>query len=48
MQTGANDVYVVQGGARGTVLIPDIEMVIKSIDLDNRKMIITPLDGMFE
>lgn len=46
METGANDVFVVQGGSRGPVLIPDIEDVIDDIDPDERKITITPLPGL--
>ena len=46
METGANDVFILQGGARGTVLIPDIEDVVHTIDPDTRQIIITPLPGL--
>lgn len=46
METGANDVFILQGGARGTVLIPDIDDVVHTIDPDTRKIIITPLAGL--
>lgn len=46
METGANDVYLLRGGSRGEVLIPDTEQVIQSIDRANRKIIITPLIGL--
>lgn len=46
METGANDVYVLRGGKRGNVLIPDTDEVIRSIDRANRKIIITPLIGL--
>ena len=46
METGANDVYLLRGGSRGDVLIPDTDEVIQSIDRANRKIIITPLIGL--
>ena len=41
----SNDSYVVHG-ARGEILIPAIEDVIKSIDLDKGCVIIEPIDGL--
>ncbi len=46
METGANDVFILQGGARGTVLIPDIDEVVHTIDPDTRQITITPLPGL--
>lgn len=44
--TGAsNDNYVVHG-ARGEILIPAIEDVVKSIDLDKGCMVIEPIQGL--
>jgi len=43
--TASNDVYVVQG-PRGEVLIPAIENVVKSIDIENGKMVIEAIDGL--
>ena len=47
MQTGANDVYVVQGTNR-EYLVPAIPDVIISTDIDNNIMTIRPLEGLFE
>ena len=41
----SNDNYVVSG-AKGEILIPAIEDVIKSIDLNNRRMVIEPVEGL--
>ena len=41
----SNDNYVVRG-AKGEVLIPAIEDVIKSIDLDKRCMVIEAIEGL--
>ena len=41
----SNDNYVVHG-AKGEILIPAIEDVIKSIDLDKGRMVIEPIEGL--
>jgi 16S rRNA processing protein RimM len=46
LQPGANDVYVVQGERE--LLIPAIKQVVKSIDLDQRRMLVQPLPGLFD
>lgn len=46
LQTGANDVYVVETSENKEVLIPAIKQVVKKVDLANKKMIIRPLEGM--
>ena len=43
IKTGANDVYVV-----GKHLIPAIHDVVREIDMERRRMVIDPLDGMLE
>jgi len=45
IETGANNVFVVQGG-QGEILIPDIPEVILKIDFENQRMIIDPLPGL--
>jgi len=45
IRTGANDVYEVSDGKR-TVLLPAINDVIKSIDLENGRMVVDPLPGL--
>ena len=45
-ETGANDVFVVDGEPYGEVLLPDIEDVIRNIDLDERRITIHPLPGL--
>lgn len=47
MQTGANDVYVVQGKDR-EYLIPAIPEVVITTDIDENTMTIRPLEGLFE
>lgn len=46
MQTGANDVYVIQGDRE--YLIPAIPDVVISTDIDNNIMFIKPLEGLFD
>ena len=43
----SNDTYVVQSTA-GEILIPDIEDVVKSVDLEQRLMQIEPIVGLLE
>ena len=46
-QTGANDVYSVKSDEK-EYLIPAIADVIYSTDIENRIMLITPLEGLME
>lgn len=43
-ETGANDVWVVKGEKEH--LIPYIADVVKEVDIENRKIMITPLEGL--
>jgi 16S rRNA processing protein RimM len=45
MSTGSNDVYIVEG-KRGEILIPAIEDVVKSIDLQKGKMVVEAIEGL--
>ena len=45
LETGANDVFVVKQ-EKGELLLPDIEEVVKEIDIDNSKMIVSLIDGL--
>jgi 16S rRNA processing protein RimM len=45
MATGSNDVYIVQG-ERGDILIPAIDDVVKSIDIDRGEVVIEPIEGL--
>ena len=47
-ETGANDVYHVKGDDGQMYYIPAIPQVIKNVDIENEKMIIKPLDGLFD
>ena len=45
IETGANDVFVVEGD-RGELLIPDIDEVVVSLDIEAGKMVIRPIPGL--
>ncbi|RME50363.1 MAG: 16S rRNA processing protein RimM [Caldilineae bacterium] len=45
LETGANDVYIVQG-PQGEILLPATEEVIRTIDLNAGQMIVHLLDGL--
>lgn len=47
LQPGANDVYVVKN-KNLEYLIPAIKDVVKKVDIEQKKMIITPLEGMLD
>lgn len=47
-RTGANDVYGVTPADGGEVLIPAIRDVIRSVNLEEGVMTITPLKGLFD
>ena len=46
-ETGANDIYEVKNGKK-SVWIPAIPSVIKKTDLENKVMLITPIEGLME
>ncbi|MEK4485154.1 ribosome maturation factor RimM [Psychrobacillus sp. FSL H8-0484] len=46
LQTGANDVWTVQPEKGKAHYIPYIEDVVKSVDIDNKKITIDVLDGL--
>ncbi len=47
IQTGANDVFEVTLDDR-TLLVPKIDDVVKEIDIDNKRIVITVIKGLFE
>ena len=48
METGANDVYIVDSKEHGEVLIPAIHDCILDVDLDEQKMTIHLLPGLID
>lgn len=46
--TGANEVYVLRGGPHGEILIPAIESVVQSVDLEGGRMVVALPDGLIE
>lgn len=48
LDTGANDVYVVQQEGKGDILLPATEEVILEIDLEENKMTVHLLPGLVE
>jgi 16S rRNA processing protein RimM len=48
MRTGANDVYGVKPENGVEVLIPAIKDVIKLVDIEGGRVLITPLKGLFD
>ena len=46
METGANDVYIVNSKVHGEVLLPAIGDCIKEVDVEENKMIIHLMDGL--
>lgn len=48
LQTGANDVYVIQTSEGKEVLIPAIAQCVQKVDLQKKKMYIHKMKGLFE
>lgn len=46
METGANDVYVINTKEHGEVLVPVIDDCVKEVDLENEKIIIHLMEGL--
>lgn len=46
LRTGSNDVYIVKDDRKKEYLIPAIKSVIRKISLEEKKMIIHPLEGL--
>lgn len=46
-KTGANDVWHIKSGDK-EYLVPAIESVIVSVDIDNEKVVINPMEGIFD
>ncbi|MDQ0227630.1 ribosome maturation factor RimM [Metabacillus niabensis] len=48
LATGANDVWVVKRKVGKDLLIPYIDEIVKEIDIDEKKIIITPMEGLLD
>ena len=48
IETGANNVYVIQRKEGKDILIPAIDSVIKHVDIENNKMYVNMLEGLME
>ncbi len=46
MNTGSNDVYIVQQQGGRELLIPALQDVIQEVDIERQMMIITPMEGL--
>ncbi len=48
LETGANDVYVINSKEYGEILVPAIKQVIKDIDIKTNKMSVELLEGLVD
>lgn len=46
LRTGANDVFVLRGGPRGEVLIPDVPHVVVEVDIENQAITVDLIPGL--
>ena len=46
IETGANDVYVIENAEHGEVLVPAIKLCIRSVDIEKGQMMIHLMDGL--
>jgi len=46
LSTGANDVYVISQAGQKDLLVPAIGQCIKTVDVENKKMIISLMEGL--
>ena len=46
LETGANDVYIIDSSKHGEVLIPAIKQCILDVDIENGKMVIHLMEGL--
>ena len=46
METGANDVYIIDSPKHGEVLVPAIKQCILDVDIENQKMTIHLMEGL--
>lgn len=48
IKTGSNDVYVVEDSSKKQVLIPVIDEVVKSVDIENKLVVVELLKGLID
>ncbi|SDC63849.1 16S rRNA processing protein RimM [Terribacillus halophilus] len=48
LSPGANDVWVVQRPKQKDLLVPYIEPVVKQIDVDSKRIVIEPMEGLLD
>ena len=46
LETGANDVYIIDSLKHGEVLVPAIKQCILDVDIENGKMVIHLMEGL--
>lgn len=46
LQTGANDVFIVEGATRRPLLIPALKKVVRSVNMEQRKMTVCLPEGL--
>ena len=46
METGANEVYIVESDEHGEVLIPAIRQCVLDVNVEEKKMLVRLLDGL--
>ena len=46
LETGANDVYIIQSAEYGEILLPATDETILNIDLDGGVMMVNPPEGL--
>ncbi len=48
LATGANDVWVIQRKGKKDLLIPYIEQVVKSVNIEEKQVVIHPMEGLID
>lgn len=48
IRTGSNDVYVIEAEDKKEILIPALKQCIKKVDMENRTMIVSLLEGLID